>query len=130
MSNIDTDGSINPGFMNLASLIKLKNGPRVLFSPVTQVQTDTDTFPYQRYFRGDPYSPVPIVHSRKAGWCPRQDKCYKEVRIDDATSYYPNHCFQTAPSTVYPCYPEYLRKYSDKDELDLQQFKKNVLEYR
>lgn len=111
-------------------LIKLKNGTSVLFSQGPQVKTDTDVFPYNRYFRGNHEASAPIIYSRQAGWRERHDRCYQEPRVEESKDYYPNHCFQAPPSTVYPCYPEYLRKYSDKTEMDIQLFKKNVLEYR
>ena len=30
-----------------------------------------------------------------------------------------NHCFESAGSVVYPCYPEYLKKYSDADKMNV-----------
>ena len=30
-----------------------------------------------------------------------------------------NHCFESACSVVYPCYPEYLKKYSDKEQMNV-----------
>ena len=92
--------------------------------------TDMDTFPYPRFYRGDARSDKPIIFEREAGWLPRNDFCYKIPVVKNEIKLYPNHCFQAAPSTTYPCYPEYLRKYSDKNELNLQLFKANVNQYR
>ena len=115
--------------METEKLTKLKNSPHPFYSQGPQVLTDTDMFPYQRFFRGG--KDVPFIHSRQAGWRARHDNCYNSPKlIDEQKTYYPNHCFQSATSTVYPCYPEYLRKYSDKKEMDIQLFNKNVLEYR
>jgi len=111
-------------------LIKLKNSSNILFSQGPQVETDTDVFPYQRFYRGDHSNFMPTIYSRQAGWRARHDRCYKDPKVEESKSYYPNHCFQSAPSTVYPCYPEYLRKYSDKSEMDIQLFNKNIIEYR
>ena len=111
-------------------ITKLKNGPYPFYSQGPQTETDMDMFPYQRFYRGVPETPNPIIHSRQVGWSPRHDNCYNKPKVVEAKGYYPNHCFQSAPSTVYPCYPEYLRKYSDKKEMDIQLFNKNVIEYR
>lgn len=110
----------------------LKNGSVPFYASATSNLTDMDVFPYNRFFRGIPESDVPVIHNRMAGWKPRHDKCYNIPKVVDANSsdYYPNHCYQSAPSTTYPCYPEYVRKYSDKNELDIQLFNRNVLEYR
>lgn len=111
-------------------IIKYKNSPQPFYSAGPQIETDMDVFPYTRFYRGIPESPYPIIHPRTAGWRPRHDKCYNTPILKDEKTYYPNHCFQGPPTTTYPCYPEYLRKYSDKKELDIQLFNKNVLEYR
>jgi len=105
---------------------KLQNKP---FYATTEnsvsVITDYDTFPYPRYFRGHWNSSIPIVAEREAGWRPRFDSCYEigKSNIQDINknilNEYPDHCFQSACSTVYPCYPQYIKKYSDKDSLDL-----------
>lgn len=96
-----------------------------------EVVTDYDTFPYPRYFRGVARSSVPIVAEREAGWRPRHDNCYKvnePANLPGAP--YPNNCFQAPCSTVYPCYPEYLTKYSDKEALDLILNKTCIVQYR
>jgi hypothetical protein len=41
------------------------------------VITDYDTFPYPRYFRGNPESSLPIIAEREAGWRPRHDDAYQ-----------------------------------------------------
>lgn len=79
--------------------------------------TDMDDFPYNRFYRGAYYLDSPVIMERQAGYRLIQNECYK-----NKISYkpeYPKHCFEAACSTVYPCYPEYLRKYSDKEQLDL-----------
>lgn len=96
----------------------------------TQTATDMDVFPYPRFYRGDYRSPVASVFEREAGWRPREQKCYNEQSMVKYDNFYPNHCFQAAPSTTYPCYPEYLRKYSDKQAMDNQLFRTSVTEYR
>ena len=114
----------------MEKIVHHKKGPFPFYSSGPTIETDTDVFPYPRYFRGIPESDVPVILEREAGWKPRHDMCYKNPTTVESKRYYPNHCFQAAPSTVYPCYPEYMRKYSDKEGMDMQLFRKNVLEYR
>lgn len=96
-----------------------------------EVITDYDTFPYPRYFRGVAPLPVPVVAEREAGWRPRHDNCYRVIEPDNIPRpKLPNNCFQAPCSTVYPCYPEYLTKYSDKEALDLILNKTCIVQYR
>ena len=95
------------------------------------VLTDYDTFPYPRWFRGVYYSKDPIVAEREAGWRPRHDNCYKVmIPPNDGIIPYPNHCFESACSTVFPCYPEQLAKYTDKEFLDVMLNKACTVQYR
>ena len=78
-----------------------------------QVWTDYDVFPYTRFFSGIPLSSKPIVAEREAGWMFRKDECYKASKLSNICEEpYPNHCFQSACSTVRPCHPKH-----DRDEL-------------
>ena len=71
----------------------------------------------------------PVIAEREAGWRKRQDSCYK-VNAPPIRDNYPNHCFQSACSTIYPCYPEYMTKYADKEAMDLLLNKSCVTQYR
>ena len=82
-----------------------------------QVVTDFDHFPYQRFYRGVYASPDPVIIERKAGYRKQEQPCYREKLI--VKSEYPKHCFEGPASVVYPCYPDYLRKYSDKAEMEI-----------
>lgn len=73
---------------------------------VRNIVTDMDSFPYTRYFRGSFSSDKPIIFGREAGWRLLDNKCYTPV-LTYMKPMYPNHCFQTACSTVYPCIPAY-----------------------
>ena len=95
----------------------------------SNIITDYDVFPYPRYFRGVPTSSVPIVAEREAGWRPRHDDCYKVLQPPNEINY-PNHCYEAACSTVYPCYPEYLTKYADKELLNVILNKACISQYR
>ena len=84
---------------------------------VQGVVTDMDVFPYTKYYRGVYDNPNPTVMDREAGfrkWC---NSCYTPY----IPGYYdyPNHCFEGPCSVVYPCYPDYLRKFSDADALNV-----------
>lgn len=95
----------------------------------SNILTDYDVFPYPRYFRGVPTSSVPIVAEREAGWRPRHDDCYKVLQPPSEPSY-PNHCYQAPCSTTYPCYPEYLAKYADRELLNTILNKACTVQYR
>lgn len=85
-------------------------------SNVVQVVTDYDELPYKRWYRGFPESDVPIVAEREAGYRPLIRKIYFEEKSEPEKI---NHCFESAGSVVYPCYPEYLKKYSDADKMNV-----------
>ena len=101
--------------------IKLKNSSTPYYAydkTVKHVIDDMDNFPYQRFYRGVYWEDKPVIFEREAGYRKRHDKCYKPCMnyIPDKK---PNHCFEGPCSVVYPCYPSYLRKYADKDELEV-----------
>ena len=85
---------------------------------VSNVIEDLDHFPYTRFYRGQAKSDTPIVFEREAGYRQQHDKCYKPL-IKANPPQKPSHCFEGPCSVVYPCYPQYLRKYADKDELEI-----------
>jgi len=117
---------------NIRSQIRQKNSTTPFFatsSNVLQTITDHDTFPYPRYYRGIAGLSEPIIAEREAGWRQRNDTCY-QVNAPKAPNNYPNHCFQSACSTVYPCYPEYMTKYADKEAMDLFLNRTCLVEYR
>jgi hypothetical protein len=113
------------------SIISMKQQVHAPYSAsITKTMTDMDVFPYPRFYRGDYKSDSVFIFEREAGFKPRRDECYHDVSNLVKEEFYPNHCWQAAPSTQYPCYPEYLRKDSDKKELSQQLFRTNVNEYR
>ena len=113
------------------NIIRLKQQDEAPYMASTvNATTDMDTFPYPRFFRGDYNSSNAIIFEREAGFKPRRDDCYQLVSGVKTERYYPNHCFQAAPSVQYPCYPEYLRKDADKDEMKYQLFRTHVNQYR
>jgi len=93
------------------------------------VTTDYDSFPYNRWYRGQAASSSPIVAEREVGFRITHDDCYKP-KNPHVESVYPNHCFAAPCSTVFPCYPEYLRKYSDSQELNIMLNKVCTVQYR
>ena len=96
---------------------------------VTHSITDQDHHPYSRWYRGVYYYSDPIVAEREAGWRPMQQQCYTANHIPKPDPV-PEHCFQTACSTILPCYPKYLAKYADKNSLDIMINNACVVQYR
>lgn len=92
------------------------------------IVTDMDHNPYTRFYRGIYNSHDPVVFEREAGWRAVKNNCYR-VACNQKQSY-PNHCWESACSTTYPCYPEYLTKYSDKKALDVQLNNACIVQYR
>jgi hypothetical protein len=81
----------------------------------SQVITDYDNFPYNRWWRGVPDSEIPIIAEREAGVRRHKNQCYKiQTNQVTLTEQYPNHAFSTGNNVSFPSYPEYLTKYSDK----------------
>jgi hypothetical protein len=96
---------------------------------VSKSVTDMDHQPYTRWFRGVYYYPDPIVMEREAGWRPINNACYRLVtpNIPDPE---PHHCFEAACSTIFPCYPEALNRFTDGEKLDLMVNKACIVKYR
>lgn len=99
--------------------------------------TDHDNFPYNRWFRGEYDDWKPHIAEREAGFRPRVDNCYASpcgVR-DGSCGYkafmqYPNHCFETAPSTVFPCMPRFQAKHTDKAEMEITLNRECIPQFR
>ena len=118
---------------NVRHQIALKKGCDPYLATVNQsaqVLNDYDTFPYPRWFRGVPGESRPIVAEREAGWRPRHDNCYKVLEPIVPENRYPNHCFEAPCSTVFPCYPEYLQKFSDREALNVILNRACIVQYR
>ena len=97
---------------------------------VKSINTDMDNFPYQRFYRGQYDSSVPIVFEREAGARIVNNECYNADTKCDIGTVSPNHCFEAACSVVFPCTPENLSKYSDRDALNVQLNKRCIVQYR
>lgn len=65
--------------------------------------TDMDHFPYTRFYRGEYQSPEPVIFNREAGYRFVSQRCY-DTQPEFATPY-PNYCYESACSTIYPCVP-------------------------
>ena len=104
---------------NIKSVMKqinLKKGYQPYFGTkqdTRSVITDIDHFPYTRFFRGVYHSSEPVVFEREAGWRPTRNSCYEQENCNYELPY-PNHCFENACSTVFPCYTQYVKKNSTK----------------
>ena len=122
----------NANVSSVRKQIAMKQGSYPFYGTsdgVVSVTTDMDHFPYTRFYRGVPSSSEPIVFEREAGWRPIRNSCYS-VNNCDKKSNYPNHCFEGACSTVFPCYPQYLQRFSDRDALNVQLNSECIVNYR
>ena len=129
MNNIDINLE---NVKNIRSQILRKQNYNPYFATLDKgsiALTDYDHFPYQRYFRGIPNSNRPVVAEREAGWRPIYNKCYDDDLSTIKKDEY-NFCFETACSTVYPCHPEYLAKYADRDALNVMLNNDCISQYR
>jgi hypothetical protein len=120
---------------NVASVrkrIAMKQGCNPYYGTINaaaSIITDMDHHPYTRFYRGIPSSTDPVVFEREAGWRPQRNYCYGVSNCEEKGSY-PNHCFESGCSTVYPCYPQYLQKFSDRDALNVQLNRDCIVQYR
>lgn len=73
---------------------------------VARVVTDMDHFPYTRFYRGQYDSDQPVVMDRQAGYRFVNQPCYRTQTEYNVP--YPNYCFESACSTIYPCLPAQL----------------------
>lgn len=80
---------------------------------VVRTETDFDTFPYTRFFRGVYNSPEPAVYSRRAGYRVLENAEYACAQAPRDT-YVPDLCFSAPSSTTYPCYPPYFYQYASE----------------
>ena len=101
-----TEQTTNNNISSVRNQILMKKGPYPHYGTSTQansILTDMDHFPYTRFYRGIYDSPNPVVFEREAGWRPQRDSCYKSNSYKPKNTY-PNHCFESACSTIYPCH--------------------------
>lgn len=96
---------------------------------IMPVINDMDHHPYDRRYRGVYYYPDPIVMERETGWRKQEDKCYDIVAPPIKVNK-PHHCWQAPCSTIFPCYPQYLTKYADDDELNVLINNSCITQYR
>lgn len=121
--------------INNSNIQKVRNSietkQSTLFSNQTYdvVLTDMDHHPYSRFNRTQPLSNEPHILEREAGFQARNDDCYKKL-MGFAEQTYPNHVFKTAPAAVLPVFPEYLRKYSDKEMMETILNNACIVKYR
>lgn len=122
----------NQNIEYIRSQIALKQSNKPYFATnntVTHMITDMDHHPYTRNFRGVYYYPEPIVFEREAGYRKIENGCYDLV-IPPQQDEEPKHCFEAACSIQYPCYPEYLQKFADKEALDVMLNRACIIQYR
>lgn len=117
---------------HVRAMINKKNNNNPYFatqSTITPVMTDMDHHPYTRFYRGVYYYSDPIIFEREAGWRQQHDSCY-EVNIPQEQEKQPQHCYEAACSTIFPCYPQYLTKFADRENLDVMVNNACIVQYR
>ena len=122
----------NNNIQNIRNQIERKKGFQPYYATLkdaSEVITDFDSFPYKRFYRGEPMNDKPVILEREAGWRVRHDNCYRFNNLEKIDNY-PKHCFQTACNTVFPCYPEKLNKYADREALEIQLNNNCIVKYR
>lgn len=113
--------------INLHNIMELKKNKQAnipyyaTVDTAAGVLTDYDSFPYGRWFRGEYQNNEPIVAEREAGWRMRNDACYKSFCNLEKIHHYPQHCFETSCSTVYPCMTSFDSDFAGSDK------RKNIL---
>jgi hypothetical protein len=129
MSNL-TEKINNNNIHIVRSQIERKKTYKPFFgtqNAVGSIITDMDHYPYTRFYRGVYNSTEPAVMEREAGWRKVVDNCYIDQSSCTQSINYPSHCFQTACSTVYPCYANTVKDY---DAHVLLINKNCIVEYR
>lgn len=89
--------------------IHMKQSDEPFFGTINNAQseiTDMDNFPYNRFYRGVYNSSDPVVMEREAGFRPVINSCYSKTECPKPSPPYPNHCFQSSCSTIFPCRPK------------------------
>lgn len=113
-----TTNNVNYIQEQIAKKLNYNNAYYATDNIVMNAINDMDHFPYKRFYRGVYYEDKPVTFEREAGFRERHDPCYTPYIPSEVTTY-PKHCFEAPCSTVYPCYPDYLRKYADKQEMEV-----------
>lgn len=108
-------------------LKKSNNVHYATINDVSNVVTDFDHFPYTRFYRGVYYYSKPRIIEREAGWRPQQNEYYVPNLFIEPSEY-PNHCFQSACSTTFPCHHH--KKHSDRHKLCKEFNKSCIVKYR
>jgi hypothetical protein len=90
--------------MSLYSSIILKQRQIPYIFSGTSVITPHERrfFPYNHYWHGDYTRDYPIIDKRTAGYYPRSNVL--RLKSDIIRYRFPDGCFETAPSTQFPCY--------------------------
>ena len=98
---------------NIEEQIKNKKKSIPYFATTKEAKsviTDYDTFPYPRYFRGNPESSMPIIAEREAGWRPRHDDAYNaNVELElvpDCVGYNSGDLNHLYKEQIFGCYDD------------------------
>jgi hypothetical protein len=124
MSRFLSDSTANSNILFVRKQIEQKTNYNLPYyartTDINQCITDMDGFPYKRFYRGQVDKDYPVVFDRAAGWRPRfdQENSATPNLVPPATP--PDYCFEAPCSTVYPCYPQFSKRFGDSAALAVQ----------
>lgn len=96
---------------------------------IQSIVTDYDHFPYSRFYKGVYNHDNPIIAEREAGYRPRYPQQI-QTNCDPIEEIEPNHCFQSACSTIYPCFTDHHSIYKGVKNLRGDINNKCIVQYR
>jgi hypothetical protein len=82
--------------------LKNSNNPYYVNQTIYSVRNEYDQFPYPHWYKGKADSEKPIISDREAGWIPKRHKEPIKKEKEEPLEM----CFQSACSTIYPCYAQ------------------------
>lgn len=92
----------NKDFIQQQIELKNSSNPYHVNQSIYHVRNEYDVFPYPNWYKGEASIDVPIVSEREAGWIPKKIVINEKKYVEP----HPPPCFQSACSTVYPCYAQ------------------------
>jgi hypothetical protein len=102
MSYLENRMNKNKDFIKQQIDLKNSSNPYFVNQSIYNIRNEYDEFPYPKWFKGIAQLEKPIIADREAGWIPKRVKPIIKKDIEEKYE----HCFQTACSTIYPCYSQ------------------------
>jgi hypothetical protein len=103
MSYLQNRERKNIEYIKNQMFMKNSVNPYYVDQSIYSVRNEYDEFPYSGWFKGVASSETPKIADREAGWIPKRTKIHEKKEPIERHS---PGCFQSACSTVYPCYAQ------------------------